>query len=196
MKKSLLITLASSAILAVAAPVATNVVTTPQVVQAATKKAKLRHNAYTYSSKGKRVGKRSLKKGTTVKVLSTRKIHGKKYARIGKNKYIKYSNLKVTSSKKSSKVATKSKTSYDTSALSASDIAYFDNPNLSNTSKFEKVLSFSGAKRKAADYYLMKQLGLFNAGKPVISAKDFEKRMNSMTNYANSMDNWIRHTTH
>lgn len=73
-----------------------------QIVQAATKqKITLKHNAYQYSAKGKRLKKRkTLKKGHTYTAIGTKKIAGKKYYRISKNSYIKASNVLVKAKNK------------------------------------------------------------------------------------------------
>ena len=54
---------------------------------------KLRHNAFIYNSKGKRVSFKLLKKHNFLKVYETKTIHGKKYYRIGKNQYVKVANF-------------------------------------------------------------------------------------------------------
>lgn len=80
------------------------------IVEAKTAKKKLTHNAAVYNSKGKRIKKaKVLKKGSSVKVLGYKTIKGKKYARIGKNKYVKMSNFK-TVTKKAKKSAVSKKT--------------------------------------------------------------------------------------
>ncbi len=68
-----------------------------QTIEAKILSKKLVRNANIYNNKGKRVTKTTLKKGSSVKVYSYKKINGKKFARIAKNKYVKSSNL--TSSK-------------------------------------------------------------------------------------------------
>lgn len=74
------------------------------VVEAQTTVKKLTHNAYVYNAKGKKT-KIILKKGKKLKVTSCKTIKGKKYAKIGKNKFIVVSNfLKKSLSKKKSKV--------------------------------------------------------------------------------------------
>ena len=70
------------------------------------KTAKVTHAAYIYNSKGKRVKKSTLKKNKTTKVIKIIKIKGKNYAQIGKNQFVKLSNLTSTSTK-----STKSKPS-------------------------------------------------------------------------------------
>lgn len=79
-------------------------VQTNNTVQAVTvkigKKARLSHNAYIYNIKGKRLSSNSIKKGTSFKVLSVKKINSKKYAHIGKNQYIKLANFTKQSKRK------------------------------------------------------------------------------------------------
>lgn len=59
-------------------------------------KRKLSHNAYIYNKCGKRSGKRVLKKNKRVNTYgSAKKINGKKYYAIGKNKFIKKANFQI-----------------------------------------------------------------------------------------------------
>lgn len=96
MNKRLLVSLSAAAILSVGtATLVNNVENDTAVVQAAVHKKKLTKNAYIYNVRGKRVGKKVLKKGKTVKILGTKKIHGKKYYRIGKNQYVRTANFVV-----------------------------------------------------------------------------------------------------
>ena len=53
----------------------------------------LKHNAYVYDKNGKRKKHKVLKKNHSVTVHGKKTIHGKKYYKIGKNKYIKAANL-------------------------------------------------------------------------------------------------------
>lgn len=56
--------------------------------------AKVKHNAYIYTKNGKRALRTTvLKKNHTVKVIKTVKIKNKKYAQIGKNQFVKWTNL-------------------------------------------------------------------------------------------------------
>lgn len=96
MKKNVLVSLSVATLLSVGA-VSVNevnsVANNTRVVQAAVKKSKLTHNAYVYKGNGSRSGKKVLKKGKTVNVLGQKKIHGKRYYRIGKNQYVKVANF-------------------------------------------------------------------------------------------------------
>lgn len=62
---------------------------------------RLERNAYIYNSQGRRTKKNVWKYGKKVLVLGTKTIKGKKYARIGRNQYIRLTNFKKynTSSK-------------------------------------------------------------------------------------------------
>lgn len=96
MKKNVLIGLAAAALLSVSVSTISvnSSVNKNNVVQAATKTKKLTHNAYVYTSKGKRVkSAKKLSKGEKVKILGYKTIKGKKYARIGKNRYVKAANF-------------------------------------------------------------------------------------------------------
>lgn len=96
MKKNVLVSLSVATLLSVGAVginEVNSVANNTSIVQAAVKKSKLTHNAYVYKSNGTRYGKKVLKKGKTVNVLGQKKIHGKKYYRIGKNQYVKVANF-------------------------------------------------------------------------------------------------------
>lgn len=71
---------------------------TTNIVQAATRKITLTHNAYIYNYRGRRVGRRVFHKYTTHTYFSVRKIHGKRYYRIGHNRYVKAGNARTISS--------------------------------------------------------------------------------------------------
>lgn len=55
----------------------------------------LTHNAYVYDQNGHRVSRSVLKKNQNVTIVKTKKINGKQYAQIGKNRYIKKSNYQA-----------------------------------------------------------------------------------------------------
>lgn len=135
MKKRLLVSLSAAAVLSVSSVALVNnsVENTPTVVQAATYKKKLTKNAYIYNAKGKRVGKKVLKKGKLVKILGRKTIKGKKYYKIGKNKYVRTANFVV----KFASTNTSSTVSYNTSSATnngfvKSDSEYVGDPNKSN----------------------------------------------------------------
>ncbi|WEV39671.1 SLAP domain-containing protein [Lactobacillus sp. ESL0681] len=58
-------------------------------------KGQLKKNAYTYNQKGKRVGKKALKKNKIVNLYGTKVIKGKKYYLLDNGKYLKADNVKL-----------------------------------------------------------------------------------------------------
>lgn len=59
------------------------------------KKRVLKHNAYVYNNKGRRVWVATLRKRATITTYGgSMKIHGKRYYRINKNRYVKVANFK------------------------------------------------------------------------------------------------------
>lgn len=106
MNKKVLISLAGAAListgLATIAVEGGNTVDAAKTSLVKGKTKKLARNAYVYNSKGKRVKKRSLKKGKKIKILGFKTIKGKKYVQIGKNEYVVVANF--TAKKTSSSV--------------------------------------------------------------------------------------------
>lgn len=105
MKNKKLVTLAGVALFSLGISISDFTINSPTtVVQAAsTFKITLKHNAYQYSPKGKKLNKKTLKKGKTYIAIGTKKIAGKKYYRISKTSYIKASNVASKKSKTSVK---------------------------------------------------------------------------------------------
>jgi hypothetical protein len=95
MKKRVLISLASAALLSVGAVGIGHVqgANAPQTVQAAKQvkavKVKLTKNAVVYSSRGKRKTKKTLKKGHVYPTYGKKTIRGKKYYKLSHGRYIK-----------------------------------------------------------------------------------------------------------
>ncbi|WEV39670.1 BspA family leucine-rich repeat surface protein [Lactobacillus sp. ESL0681] len=75
-----------------AAPQTTETAKTKAVAK---QKAQLKKNAYTYNAKGKRVGKKALKKNKKINVYGTEIIKGKKYYSLGNGKYVKAGSVKL-----------------------------------------------------------------------------------------------------
>lgn len=71
----------------------------PQEVIAASRIKKLRHRAAVYKSSGRRRGKKVLARGKKLRILGTKIIKGKKYYRIGKNRYVKAANFALAKMK-------------------------------------------------------------------------------------------------
>ncbi|RMC23848.1 MULTISPECIES: CAP domain-containing protein [unclassified Lactobacillus] len=63
------------------------------IVEAAAKKITLKHNAYLYNYIGHRIGRGKLYRHHSYRYYSVKYIHGKKYYRVDKNRYVKASNV-------------------------------------------------------------------------------------------------------
>ena len=94
MRKSIRYSSIVIAALMAVAPVASFSHFESSTVQAASSTKKLTHNAVVYNAKGKRVGKKNLKKNKKVRILGTKRINGKAYYKIGKNSYVRTANFK------------------------------------------------------------------------------------------------------
>ena len=94
MRKSIRYSSIVIAALMAVAPVASFSHFESSTVQAASSTKKLTHNAAVYNAKGKRVGKKTLKKNKKVRILGTKRINGKAYYKIGKNSYVRTANFK------------------------------------------------------------------------------------------------------
>ena len=112
--------------------VTSNVFPSSTVEAASSYKVTLRHNAYVYNYKGKKIRKASLKKGKTLKVYRTKKIHGQKYLYIGKHQYIKSANASKYNSK-ATKVSAKAYL-FTVKVNPGSDLYTAPNGDLSNWS--------------------------------------------------------------
>ncbi|RHX80373.1 SLAP domain-containing protein [Lactobacillus helveticus] len=101
MNRNILITISGAALLSFG--LLTGVTNNSEVSAAAKveQSNRLERNAYIYNSQGHRTKKNVWKHGKKVLVLGTKTIKGKKYARIGRNQYIRLTNFKKynTSSK-------------------------------------------------------------------------------------------------
>lgn len=95
-------------------------------------KLQLIRKSYVYNAKGKKT-KSSYRKGRKIKILGTKKIKGKKYYRIGKNKYILVKDFKKKPHKTTNKESndnydqqTPTQPVSDTSNNNSSDDSYVD----------------------------------------------------------------------
>lgn len=118
MQKKRILTIATTMLLSVGTIVEVSNNNFSTVVEAQTTVKKLTHNAYVYNAKGKKT-KIILKKGKKLKVTLCKTIKGKKYAKIGKNKFIVVSNFlkKSLSNKKSKVVKNNGQTTNDNSEV-------------------------------------------------------------------------------
>ena len=86
------------------------------IVQAATKRITLKHNAYVYNYRGRRVCRSKLYRNHSYRYYSVRYIHGKKYYRVGKNRYVKAANVR-TGHNSSSTNSSSSKNTINTNGM-------------------------------------------------------------------------------
>ncbi len=152
-------------------------------------KLQLIRKTYVYNAKGKRT-KTVYRKGRKIKVLGTKKIKGKKYYRIGKNKYVLVKNFK------------KKKTNYKTVVIPNAENSkkpqapVWESKHLvdtlpSLTDQIKKALTLSGDDRLEADREVAAKLGKSPDSVNSSNQKSFEQSLNK---YIDSMDeakSWI-----
>lgn len=153
-------------------------------------KLQLIRKTYVYNAKGKKT-KSSYRKGRKIKVLGTKKIKGKKYYRIGKNKYVLVKNFK------------KKKTAPKPVATNTTEPKQPQNPVWESkhlvdtlpslTDQIKKALTLSGDDRLEADKEVAVKLGMLADSVTSSNQRSFEKSLNK---YIDSMDDtksWIEH---
>lgn len=152
-------------------------------------KLQLIRKSYVYNVKGKKT-KTLYRKGRKIKVLGTKKIKGKKYYRIGKNKYVLVKNFK------------KKKTNYKTVVIPNAENSkkpqapVWESKHLvdtlpSLTDQIKKALTLSGDDRLEADKEVAVKLGMSADSVTSSNQKSFEQSLNK---YIDSMDeakSWI-----
>ncbi|MBC6342126.1 hypothetical protein ERK18_03675 [Lactobacillus kimbladii] len=152
-------------------------------------KLQLIRKSYVYNVKGKKT-KTLYRKGRKIKVLGTKKIKGKKYYRIGKNKYVLVKNFK------------KKKTNYKTVVIPNAENSkkpqapVWESNHLvdtlpSLTDQIKKALTLSGDDRLEADKEVAVKLGMSADSVTSSNQKSFEQSLNK---YIDSMDeakSWI-----
>lgn len=147
-------------------------------------KLQLIRKSYVYNAKGKKT-KSSYRKGRKIKVLGTKKIKGKKYYRIGKNKYVLVKNFK------------KKKTNYKTVVIPNAENSkkpqapVWESKHLVDTlpslqEQIEKAFTLQGDDRLEADKEIANKLGMLSPrnGNLEIEQKRFEQ---ALQEYVGSM---------
>lgn len=145
-------------------------------------KLQLIRKSYVYNAKGKKT-KTVYRKGRKIKVLGTKKIKGKKYYRIGKNKYVLIKNFKKKKSAPKP-VAT------NTNGPQQPQAPVWESKHLvdtlpSLTDQIKKALTLSGDDRLEADKEIANKLGMSPDSVTSSSQKSFEQSLNK---YTDSMD--------
>ena len=151
-------------------------------------KLQLIRKTYVYNAKGKRT-KTVYRKGRKIKILGTKKIKGKKYYRIGKNKYVLVKNFKK-------KKATPKPVATNTTEPKQPQAPVWESKHLvdtlpSLTDQIKKALTLSGDDRLEADREVAVKLGKSPDSVNLSNQKSFEQSLNK---YIDSMDeakSWI-----
>lgn len=106
-----------------------------------------------------------------------------------------YSNLKKNVKKTAKgRNVSKNNTYYiDTSVLSTDEISFLNDPSTPLIAKAQKILSYSGSKKKAAEYILMEQENLVDekTKKPEVSYSTFEKNLNNFSSKVSGLQSWL-----
>ena len=145
-------------------------------------KLQLIRKTYVYSAKGKKT-KTVYRKGRKIKILGTKKIKGKKYYRIGKNKYVLVKNFKK-------KKATPKPAATNTTEPKQPQAPVWESKHLvdtlpSLTDQIKRALTLSGDDRLEADKEIANKLGMSPDSVTSSSQKSFEQSLNK---YTDSMD--------
>lgn len=153
-------------------------------------KLQLIRKSYVYNAKGKKT-KAVYRKGRKIKILGTKKIKGKKYYRIGKNKYVLVKNFKK-------KKATPKPVATNTTEPKQPQTPVWESKHLVDTlpslqEQIEKAFTLQGDDRLEADKEIANRLGLLSTktGNLVVDQKKFEQ---SLQGYVGSMEDsksWI-----
>lgn len=152
-------------------------------------KIQLIRKSYVYNVKGKKT-KSSYRKGRKIKVLGTKKIKGKKYYRIGKNKYVLVKNFK------------KKKTNYKTVVIPNAENSkkpqtpVWESKHVvdtlpSLTDQIKKALTLSGDDRLEADKEIAVKLGMSPDSVTSENQKSFEQSLNKYTDSMDEAKSWI-----
>lgn len=151
-------------------------------------KLQLIRKSYVYNAKGKKT-KTVYRKGRKIKVLGTKKIKGKKYYRIGKNKYVLIKNFKK-------KKVTPKPEATNTTDPKQPQTPVWESKHLVDTlpgltDQIKKALSLQGDDRLEADKEIAVKLGMSPDSVTSSNQSSFEKSLNK---YIDSMDeakSWI-----
>lgn len=138
---------------------------------------------YAYNSKGKKKG-RPYFKGWRFNIWSTKKIKGKKYYRVGKNKYIRASSVKKI-------VHHVYEPNYNKTPVTPWTSKHIVDTLPSLTDQIKKALSLSGEDRLEADKEIAVKLGMSPKSVTESTQSSFEQKLQSYVGSADSAKNWI-----
>ena len=151
-------------------------------------KLQLIRKTYVYNAKGKKT-KTVYRKGRKIKVLGTKKIKGKKYYRIGKNKYVLVKNFKK-------KKATPKPVATNTTEPKQPQAPVWESKHVvdtlpSLTDQIKKALTLSGDDRLEADKEIANKLGMSPDSVTSSNQKSFEQSLNKYTDSMDEAKSWI-----
>lgn len=145
-------------------------------------KLQLIRKSYVYNAKGKKT-KTVYRKGRKIKVLGTKKIKGKKYYRIGKNKYVLVKNFKKKKTAPKPVATNTTKPKQPQAPVWESKHLVDTLPSL--TDQIKKALTLSGDDRLEADKEVAVKLGMSADSVTSSNQRSFEQSLNK---YTDSMD--------
>lgn len=149
----------------------------------------LTRKSYIYNAKGKKT-KKHYAKNKTINVIGKKKIKGRKFYKVGKNKYILVKNF--TKSIVPDQKPTKQPTPSNEPAKEPWQSKHLVDtlPSLSN--QIMKALSLRGEDRLEADKEIASQLGMLNKNGDIeIDQVTFEKGIQRYTQSSQSAKDWI-----
>lgn len=147
--------------------------------------------SYVYNAKGKKT-KSTLRKGKKVKTLGTKKIKGKKFYKIGKNKYILFKNV----SKKVVKTVTSPTPTTPKPTVPEQPKQEWQSRHLVDTlpdinTQIAKALQLQGDDRLEAEKEIAAQLNILPDQITPSTQKAFEESLQAQLGARNSAKNWI-----
>lgn len=153
-------------------------------------KLQLIRKSYVYNAKGKKT-KTKYRKGRKIKVLGTKKIKGKKYYRIGKNKYVLVKNFKK-------KKATPKPVATNTTEPKQPQAPVWESKHLvdtlpSLTEQIRKAFTLQGDDRLEADKEVAVKLGKSPDSVNSSNQKSFEQSLNKYIDSMEDTKSWIEH---
>lgn len=153
-------------------------------------KLQLIRKTYVYNAKGKKT-KTVYRKGRKIKVLGTKKIKGKKYYRIGKNKYVLVKNFKKKKTAPKPVATNTNEPKQPQAPVWKSKHLVDTLPSL--TDQIKKALTLSGDDRLEADKEIAVKLGMSPDSVTSSNQKSFEQSLNKYTDSMDDTKSWIEH---
>lgn len=151
-------------------------------------KLQLIRKTYVYNAKGKKT-KTVYRKGRKIKILGTKKIKGKKYYRIGKNKYVLVKNLKKTKVTPKPVATNTTKPKQPQAPVWESKHLVDTLPSL--TDQIKKALTLSGDDRLEAEREVAVKLGKSPDSVNSSNQKSFEQSLNKYIDSMEDTKSWI-----